>query len=153
MAARRTATQILGATLSRPIVTSRCQHIRLLSHAAGPSKQASLVDPRPSHSSDPHPPSAKLSSATREPLQTLHDVQSGITVTVYPSSVSLKAPGLGLAEDFHFSHVWLRDICTEANSIDKDTKQRLFHTSDIHIPTYDSPFGLLDRCVYTRALN
>lgn len=137
-----------GVTLSRPSVASRCQHIRMLSHAAGPSKQASLVDSRPSQSSPRHPPSAAaLLPASKEPLQTLHDVKSGVTITLYPSTVSLIAPQHGLTEEFHFSHVWLRDICTEENSIDKDTKQRLFHTSDIHIPAHDSPIGLLDRWV------
>jgi hypothetical protein len=111
--------------------------LRNLHHQKGPSL-ASVVERSTGHSLPPSP-----LSSIRRPLQTLQDKQSGVVVKIYPSTVSIQCSAKGLADEYHFDHVWLRDICTEANSLDQHTQQKLFHTSDIHIPLQDDNNGLL----------
>lgn len=84
----------------------------------------------------PTPPTPQSSRAqvVESPLQRIHHETSGISVLVYPDTVALVSPRHGIHEPVHFDHVWLRDACLEPNSVQPDTKQKLFHTSDITIP-------------------
>lgn len=90
---------------------------------------------------------SKGRNTSETPLHTVCDVQNDITINVFPSSLSLCAPSYGLEHPFHFDHVWLRDICTEPSSVESATQQKLFHTSDIHIPTDKDSHGLFTACV------
>jgi hypothetical protein len=142
MAIRSGQARIVGAILAG----SRCAgrpgaFVRHVHSQQGPSKQAALInDLSSSPSSSSIIPDLSVKGKALKELQ--HE-QSGLVVKVYPSSVSLQGPSQGLHEEFHFDHIWLRDICTEENSVEKDTKQKLFHTSDVHIPGENSQFGLL----------
>lgn len=150
MAALRGARQLLRVAqpLGSASIRYQSQSIQLLHHVAGLTQQASLVDTQSSRSAEDsfsHASTSKFASKVdKEPLQILYDEQSGVTITTYPSTVSITSPKHGLTNEYHFHHVWLRDICTEANSIEQATKQKLFHTSDIHIPSSDSTIGLLN---------
>lgn len=124
---------------------------RHLQHAAsGPSRQAAIVNrqtERLNESDLSTTPILALQSnrIESEPLQTIDDATSNSIIRVYPRTISLQCPKYGLVDEYHFDHIWLRDICTEANSVQQDTKQKLFHTSDIHMPPSNSKLGLLNR--------
>ncbi|UZJ51925.1 hypothetical protein CBS101457_001245 [Exobasidium rhododendri] len=140
MSVRRGQARLLGTILA-PCRPGRQSHAlaRHLYSPSRPSTQAALVnDTSTSHTPSPLPfPSKERGNVVQE----LSHQQSGTTIKVYATSLSLQCPAHGLQEEFHFDHVWLRDICPEANSVEKDTRQKLFHTSDIFIPT--SKDGLL----------
>lgn len=116
---------------------------RRLSDRSGVRRQAAIVNGQATHANESLSPAALLSSS-QQSMQRLVDEHSGVTVTVYPTTVSLRCPRLGLCDEYHFDHVWLRDVCMEGNSVEKDTRQKLFHTSDINIPSADSSAGLLN---------
>lgn len=120
---------------ARPLSAQRKLHFEqrhTKKHAVPHGGQASFTVP-------PQPPSASL--AAKPPHQrTIKDVDSGITVTLHPTTVALTAPSFGVHEPFHFDHVWLRDACQEQSSVEAASKQKLFHTTDIRS---DSPSGLL----------
>lgn len=146
MAMRRAQTRLLSSIVANARTERRSMiYSRNLHHQSGPTSQAALVDGQRSHTQDSLTSTALLSGsrANKKHFQELRDQQSDVIVKVYPTSVSLQSPTRGLVEEFHFDHVWLRDICSEANSVEKDTKQKLFHTSDIAIPSQDSTTGLL----------
>lgn len=156
---KRGATQLLraaqasrGGSCSSLPQRSRAQ--RGYTPHTGPLRQASVSSARVAQNAEiDSGANANLWSSRSQlaadaaPLQQLHDEQSGVTVKVYPSTVSIQAPKEGLQNEFHFDHVWLRDICTEAESVQPDTRQKLFHTSDIHTPSRKTKLGLLDRLV------
>ncbi|PWN89532.1 Clavaminate synthase-like protein [Acaromyces ingoldii] len=98
-------------------------------HRAAPAPTAT-----PSLQSANAPPPAPLQGQGKSTLQHIHHERSGISVFVHPTTISLASPQHGIHEPVHFDHVWLRDACIEPNSVQPDTKQKLFHTSDIAIP-------------------
>ena len=138
--------RLLGAALSSGRSHARSvagPSPRRLSDRSGVRRQAAIVNGQATHANESLSPAALLSSS-QQSMQRLEDEQSGVTVTVYPTTVSLRCPRLGLSDEYHFDHVWLRDVCMEGNSVEKDTRQKLFHTSDINIPSADSSTGLLN---------
>lgn len=108
-----------------------------------PKNQAIPQDTSTTSTFNSAPPPTSLGATpieSSQPVKILNDPDSGLQIQLYPSSIALFAPSIGLDTPFHFDHIWLRDICQDPSSVEPASKQKLFHTSDISLQD-----GLVDQ--------
>lgn len=125
----------INSPLIRTLFTSQ----RLTFQSKHPRSQAIPHD-TPATAFNAPPPLEALSSASSPSLKTLRDPDSDVQIHLYPTSIALSAPSLGVDQPFHFDHIWLRDVCEHPSSVEPASKQKLFHTSDISLKD-----GLVDQ--------
>ncbi|KAL7009641.1 hypothetical protein EMMF5_000549 [Cystobasidiomycetes sp. EMM_F5] len=73
------------------------------------------------------------SSSSRIAVPTTSEAEPQlVTLTLRTKALDVEAPAYGLPKA-SFPYVWLRDVCTGAESVDASTRQKLFRSEDIDV--------------------
>lgn len=130
---------VTSSAMRRALVQSARQYASTSRTAFAQPLQMPSLDASSQMPSPPRPQSAPAasspSSSTRIAVPTASassvDAQRQlVTLTLRTRALDIEAPAYGIHKA-SFPYVWLRDVCTSAESVDPSTRQKHFKTEDI----------------------